>query len=87
MRLDPNPLFRRIIMPWYDSLTMCWAVLVAMVAFSLFSLAGISVARQIPEYNRYQWLPWLLLILCLFVGASICVRLVRRYHQQKNTEI
>ena len=31
MRLDPNPMFRRIITPWYDSNPACWILLAAML--------------------------------------------------------
>ncbi len=86
MRLDPNPLFRRIIMPWYDSPPVCWGVLVAMVALVLFSLAGIVVARNIPEYHRHLWVPWMLFGLSVFVGCSVAFRMIRRHYQQKAPE-
>ncbi len=78
MRLDPNPLFRRIIMPWYDSTPLCWCLLIAMVALVLFSLAGVMVAMDNPAYGRYAWMPWTLLTLSLFVAVSLSVRLIRR---------
>jgi hypothetical protein len=84
MRLDPNPLFRRIIMPWYDSTLLCWGLLFAMVILMLFSLAGISVANEIDRYRPYVWLPWLLFGLSLFVGGSVAVRLLRRQDRQKD---
>lgn len=79
MRLDPNPLFRRIIMPWYDSTPLCWCLLVAMVVLALFSLAGIAVARENPAYHGYAWVPWSLMVLSLYVGLSVAVRLIRRH--------
>ena len=82
MRLDPNPLFRRIIMPWYDSTPVCWLLLLFMVGLILFSVAGIFVAVENPDYRRYQWAPWTLLAMSLGVGVSLSFRLYRRHHQQ-----
>jgi hypothetical protein len=82
MKLDPNPLFRRIIMPWYDRTPLCWVLLVFMVGLILFSTMGIIVALESPAYFKHQWIPWLLLAMSLFVGLSVSSRLYRRYHQQ-----
>ncbi|MEJ2156446.1 MAG: hypothetical protein P8X96_13995 [Desulfobacteraceae bacterium] len=81
MRLDPNPLFRRIIMPWYDSTPLCWLLLLFMVGLIIFSVVGLFVALENPDYQRHQWLPWTLLVLSLWVGFSVSIRLYRRYHQ------
>ena len=82
MRLDPNPLFRRIIMPWYDSTPLCWLLLIFMVGMVLFSIVGIVVALGNPAYHRHQWIPWALLGMSLFVGLSVASRLYRRHQQQ-----
>jgi hypothetical protein len=82
MRLDPNPLFRRIIMPWYDSTPLCWLLLLFMVGLVLFSVAGIFVALGNPAYHRHQWVPWTLLAMSAGVGLSVSIRLYRRHHQQ-----
>ncbi len=86
MRLDPNPLFRRIIMPWYDSTPLCWLLLLFMLGLMLFSAVGIVVALENPEYHRHQWVPWVLLALSVGVGVSVSSRLVRR-HQQQHKDI
>ena len=83
MRLDPNPLFRRVIMPWYDSTPVCWILLVAMVGLIFFSITGIMVAQNTPEYNRFEWVPWVLLSLSVIFGLSVTWRLVQRRHPQK----
>lgn len=83
MRLDPNPLFRRIMMPWYDSTPICWVVLLAMVLLILFSWAGIVVTNQNIAYHGYRWVPWTLLIMSLLVAISVSLRLIRRYMQHK----
>ena len=78
MRLDPNPLFRRMIMPWYDSTPLCWCLIAVMVIIALFSIVGIFVALEEPRYRGYAWMPWTLLLLCLFVTGSVAIRLIRR---------
>lgn len=83
MRLDDNPLFRRIMMPWYDSTPLCWILLLAMVLLILFSWAGIVVAGENTAYHSYRWVPWTLLVLCSFVGLSVSRRLIRRLRQPK----
>lgn len=87
MRLDPNPLFRRIIMPWYDSTLLCWMLLLCMVALLLFSITGIVVAMDNPDYHRYVWVPWVLASLCFFVGFSVAYRLVRRYQLSRKDDV
>jgi len=82
MRLDPHPLFRRIIMPWYDSTPVCWMLLLFMMALMFFSIVGIVVALENPVYLSYQWVPWVLALMSLFVGLSVASRLIRRYHLQ-----
>lgn len=86
MRLDPNPLFRRMIMPWYDGTPLCWVLLLAMVVVVVFSWAGIAVALTNPDYNKFLWLPITLLVLSLFVGQSVLRRLIRRHLQQKEDD-
>jgi apolipoprotein N-acyltransferase len=80
MRLDPNPIFRKAIIPWYDSNLACWTLLIAMIVIVLFSWAGIDIAYDIPMYTRYAWVPWLLLLLSLATGLSVAYRLARRYY-------
>lgn len=82
MRLDPNPMFRRVITPWYDSNVACWVLLAAMVLVALFSWAGIAAARYVPLYNSHTWVPTLLLFMSLFVGISVGYRIFRRYYDR-----
>ncbi len=78
MRLDPNPMFRRIMMPWYDSTPLCWLLLVVMLSLVLFSWLGIRVAGEYPAYQKAVWMPWTLLVLSLFVLLSVLRRLILR---------
>lgn len=78
MRLDPNPLFRRVITPWYDSNMVCAFLLVAMGVVIIFSIVGWVVSRQVAAYHPHTWVPVTLLVLGLFVFVSVIVRLIHR---------
>jgi len=82
MRLDQNPVFRKVIVPWYDSETVCLIVIVCMGVVVIFGLAGIAVARDHLIYQKHTWVPILLVFLSACVIASITIRLVKRYLQR-----
>ena len=79
MSQDKNPVFRKAIIPWYDSSRICWTLIGFLIAVVLFGGAGIDAALSSPAYATYVWVPLLLVILGLGVIASILIRLLRRY--------
>lgn len=79
MRLDPNPMFRKIIVPWYDSEAACLIMIVSMFIVLLFAFAGISVSRENFEYHERIWVPMLLLVMSGAVIVSTIIRLTKRY--------
>lgn len=79
MRQDKNPVFRKAIIPWYDSSRTCWILIGFLLAVVLFGAAGISAALASPSYAAFIWVPLLLAILGLGVMASLLIRLMRRY--------
>ena len=79
MRLGQNTLFRKAIVPWYDSETACLIVIVFLVVVLLFGLVGISVARGNVEYHEHMWVAVLLAVLSGAVIVSTTVRLFKRY--------
>lgn len=79
MHLNDTPVFRKIIVPWYDAEAVCLLTLLFMDTVFLFGMAGIAVAREIPEYHGYIWVPFVLVVLSLSVILSVVIRLVRRY--------
>ena len=83
MKIDPNPLFRKVIAPWYDSNSACWILLVAMLAIALFSGVGISVARSRPDYHHHLWVPVTLLLLSLIAVGSVVYRLIKRHYDRQ----
>ena len=84
IQLDPNPVFRKVIVPWYDSETLCVVEIVFMVAVILFGLAGISVAHEKMEYRDYIWVPVFLIVMSSIVIISVSIRLIKRYRRSSS---
>ncbi|OQX02389.1 MAG: hypothetical protein BWK80_57990 [Desulfobacteraceae bacterium IS3] len=82
MRLDPNPIYRKIIIPWYDSRTVCFIMIALMAAVFLFSLTGISAAHETLEYREHIWVPLLIAFMSAGVILSTVIRLIKRYAAQ-----
>lgn len=82
MRFDDDPVFRKIIVAWYDSEATCYLILAAMLPVMLFSMAGISVALETPEYGDYIWVPLLLLGLSGYMTVVAAFRLLSHYSRQ-----
>lgn len=82
MRLDQNPLFRKVIVPWYDTEKACYTVIAFMLLIFFFGIAGILEASEKTEYNEYIWVPVLLLSMSTVVIISTSVRLIKRYTHQ-----
>ena len=77
-----NPLFRRVIIPWYDTEPVCYFTLVFSAGVILFSLAGIFEANSTPEFKPHIWVPVLLLIMSIVVFISTVMRLIRRKYER-----
>ena len=84
MRLDQNPVYRKVIVPWYDSEIACLIVIVLMFIVFLFGFMGISVARETTEYRSFVWVPVLIVTLSGAVILSTTIRLIRRYANLKH---
>jgi len=79
MRIDQNPLFRKTIIPWYDSEAVCIGVIVFMMIVFFFGVVGISVARENSEYHGYVWIAVLLVVMSAAVIFSTIIRLIKRH--------
>jgi hypothetical protein len=81
MKLDQStsPIYRKIIVQWYDSEIMCLAAIVFLLPVVLFGLVGINVAKSTQQYHVFLWIPTLLTILSFGVIFSMTVRLIRRF--------
>jgi hypothetical protein len=84
MRLDhKNPMYRKAIVPWWDSEIACLLVIISMFVAFLFGMLGISVAHGYLAYRPFVWVPVLVVILSAFVILSTTIRLIRRYLSAK----
>lgn len=79
MRIDQNPVFRKTIIPWYDSEAVCIGVIILMIIVFFFGVVGISVARENAEYNGYVWIAVLLVVMSGGVIFSTTIRLIKRH--------
>lgn len=79
MNIDPNPSFRRLIVPWYDSEAACLILIFLMDVVFLFAAVGVEEARRTPEFGGYMGVPVLLLVLSGGVIVSTTIRLIRRF--------
>ena len=84
MSADKNPVFRKAVIPWYNSTTAYVIVVVFMLLVLLFAIAGIAVARENPSYRGYVWVPATLLAMSIAIIATKAFRLIKRYTQKSN---
>jgi len=82
MLLDPKPVYRRVILPWYDSEIVCFATLLFAGFVLFFCVFGIHVAYETPDYRQYLWIPGFLFAMGLALFVSIAIRLINRYVQR-----
>lgn len=78
MRYDEKPIYRKLIVPWYDTQKICLVLIVLMFLVFLFALAGVSVAGEYPQHRTKIWLPILLLVMSASVIISTAFRLIKR---------
>lgn len=79
MSLGPNPVFRKAIVPWYESKRVCWGLLVFMTLVLLFGSAGVYVAAVNPVFLPHMWVPGLLIVMALVVIVSAIRQLLSFY--------
>lgn len=82
MSFDPNPVFRKMIVTWYESEPTCYILIVMMLLVLLFGVAGVSVAVSHPEYTHYVWVPALLIIFAAFIILSCIFHLMSLYSDE-----
>ena len=79
MPSEKSPVFRKPIIPWYQSKTAYSLTIAFMLVVFLVGLVGISVTREYDAYNVYIWIPALLVILSGCLIITNIIRLIRRY--------
>ena len=82
MPSNKNPVFRKAIIPWYNSNAAHIIVIVFMLLVLLFALAGISVSQEYPAYNGYVWVPVVLLVFSAGIIIITVTRLIKRYNRR-----
>jgi hypothetical protein len=79
MPSNKNPVFRKAVIPWYDSKTAYIIVIVFLLLVFLFALVGVSVSGDDPAYTGYVWVPIILLVLSAGIIITTIARLIKRY--------
>ena len=79
MPSNKSPVFRKAIIPWYQSKTAYGISIALLLLVLLFGLAGISVAREEIQFRGYVWLPIVLVVLSGAIAIVNFVRLFRRH--------
>lgn len=77
--MESTPVFRKSILPWYDTNAACWMLLLVMAAVLLFAIEGLRVAAGSSVYRAHAWLPFVLIVLSSAVLISLVVRLAKRF--------
>jgi hypothetical protein len=79
MPADKDPVFRKAVIPWHKSTSAYIIMIMFMLLVFFFALAGISVAREFPEYQEYVWVPTLLLAMSAGIIITTTTRLIKRH--------
>lgn len=78
IQIEKNPIYRKVIIPWYDSDGLCFAMIFFLIFICSFSIAGIFVALDSPRFQGEIWLPFLLFLLSFYTVVSASVRFILR---------
>lgn len=81
MSLDPKPVFRRMIVAWYDSEIACFAIIFVMLCVLLFGISGISVTLENPLYRDHLWLPATLCLMAMILIVVSVYKLLKIYSE------
>ena len=87
MALNMRPsgllLEKKQILSWYETTPVYIILALFSLGTLIFSLTGIRVAMEIPDFERYVWIPRLLLalsaLLILFSSVHLIKRMIDRY--------
>jgi len=79
MRSHQGPVFRRVIVPWFDSETACGIMIALLSPVFLFGLIGFSVVFEESHYLEHIWVPVLLMVMSGLVILTTSFRLIKRF--------
>lgn len=86
MKLDQNPSFRKVLLPWYDSDLFCIILSVFMALVFAFSGVGFRVALEQEEYQGHCWVPLALMVLSGILLAINLIRVLTRMVRRRGEE-
>lgn len=86
MKLDQNPSFRKVLLPWYDSDLFCMIISIFMALVFGFSGVGFRVALEQDEYQGRCWVPLVLMVLSGIVLAINLIRVLTRMVRRRGEE-
>lgn len=82
MPADKHPVFRRAIIPWYESTSVYIVLVLFMLLVFIFAAGGIAVTGEYPAYRGYIWVPAILLALSAAIIVTTTVRLIKRFSKK-----
>jgi hypothetical protein len=82
MQLHSNPIYRKVIIPWYDRDFFCGLTLFFLLIIFYFGLTGIWTANETPDYQGYVWVPAVLTAISGLASLSMIFRLSARIAQR-----
>jgi hypothetical protein len=83
MTSKKDPVFRKIVVPWYQSKTTYVLVLSCLILIFFFGLAGIAIARENARYHGLVWVPVVLVCMSGTLIVTMTLRLIRRLTSKK----
>jgi len=80
LRMRPSGLVleEKRILAWHDTTAAYAVAALFCLIVMVFSTIGFLAAGDIPEYNKYAWVPEILLVLSAFLFFFSVARLIRR---------
>jgi len=73
------PIFRKVIIPWYESAAIYIVMIILMSFVLLFGSLGISAAFEKREYHEHIWVPITLVVMSIFIILLNAFRLFKKY--------
>lgn len=78
MRPSGLVLEKKQILAWYDATPVYIFLGLVSLGTAIFSLVGIQVSGEVPEFVRYAWIPITLLTMSAVLAVFSAVRLLKR---------
>ncbi|MBW2107739.1 MAG: hypothetical protein JRI36_03605 [Deltaproteobacteria bacterium] len=86
MKLDPNPSFRKVPVPWHGSDAFCLVIAMIMAVVFVFARIGLRLTCEVDAYHDYAWLPIVLMILSGGILVANITRVLTRMIKHRPEE-